>query len=197
MATLTIVIGLPGSGKTHYCKELCASSGKRFSDVIKNNESLFVVKELMSGNDCCVDDVAFCFQTKRDDFLDDVRKQCQSSPKVSFVYFAFEPLKCLINVVGDAVAEKHEWQGRFNAFQNQLKLKCIYDIPDGIECKEVTVNPEYNCVYQCRACEVELKTLERILSSVGCKSPLRSEEATELLIAADALRKAYGEMRNE
>ncbi len=71
MPTLTIVVGLPGAGKSAYCKRY-APGGVYYGDVChpRKTSGLGGIGEvaisLREGNDCLIEDVSFCEAAQRE-----------------------------------------------------------------------------------------------------------------------------------
>ncbi|QDT90162.1 hypothetical protein [Gimesia algae] len=144
MDKLTIVTGLPGSGKTHLCKE-----------------------------------------------------ECQKSIQPVWIFFEYSPLKCLINIVGDATASIHEWESRFNAYVNHLKIK--YEIPGDINPLRVEIHPDYLPILEHADCRTLLSEIEKCLNySLETNSQrhlIGKEVETDLRARANQLKDIWNQLK--
>jgi hypothetical protein len=138
MPNLTVLIGLPGSGKTTYIDN-------HFKDVrifddfqkdAKDNSSVFeksrnylpLVKAFIDGKDCVIADIAFCDPknlTIVAESLKEIADVFELNIKVDYLFFKNDPQKCKINATD---------RGRFK-HPDELKkideLSKIYRIPSG------------------------------------------------------------------
>ena len=157
--TLTIVAGLPGSGKSHWLESRCPTGGAAigFSDVKYGpNDSEYqipwVVKVLKSGNSCYVDDVSFCFENNsqqceknRCNFIEKVKREYEKEKEyekrftenilIKYVCFKIDIQNCFFNLIGDEVKGKGDWRSRHVAFVNHLASP--YCFPNDTEEMEV------------------------------------------------------------
>lgn len=111
MASLTVVVGFPGSGKSHHVEVLRQQTNARiFGDFCArflDQEQRFagsdfgaVVTALKKEESCIIDDVSLCNERLRLRFaqwLNETFPEIQ----VSWVYFEADSVKCLINICGD------------------------------------------------------------------------------------------------
>jgi predicted kinase len=106
---LTIIIGLPGAGKSTLIKNLRPSvsgicvedfHGNAYEDSgdVKNSRHFFgLIEALRTGRDCIIGDIAFC-EPQRLNKLKEVVKEW--IPNISFeeIYFENDPVKCKRNI---------------------------------------------------------------------------------------------------
>lgn len=94
-----IIIGLPGSGKTHYGKALSIKTGLPFFDDCATDIEVSDAFEqsIASGQSCIVADPGFCIDAVKQKLLD---KLNESPTPVfrEFIYFANDPDTCAKNV---------------------------------------------------------------------------------------------------
>jgi hypothetical protein len=138
---LTLIIGLPGSGKTHYAKH-GGHDIKYFNDIfhphyVGTEKDQNAVKAwLQEGKDCIAEDVSLCNSKKREAFLAELQADVQNL-KVAVIYFAKDFENCLANILGHYVHEgKHE-----NAFGRIEAFGCLfnrYEIPEGVQVRPVS-----------------------------------------------------------
>jgi hypothetical protein len=142
IATLTIIAGLPGSGKSWYIAEreasdklvlisddfLAGSGTWRCADAPNFNN---VVSAINSGADCIIADIAFCFSTKRSEVEQEIRMRCPDV-KIEYVYFENDPEKCVANVI---TADRHDTAARIARIREYAPR---YDIPDGVVVRPVS-----------------------------------------------------------
>jgi len=68
--TVTFILGLCGSGKTHLSEELALQSGADiFESLVGNNAFAELSQRLASGMDCIVEEICFCIPSWRDEIL--------------------------------------------------------------------------------------------------------------------------------
>lgn len=96
MSKIVVVIGLPASGKTHYCKEL----NKFFCGVIVDDNEMdnnkYIIRDLIKdGRDFIYTDVTLCNPPVFKSFTDFL--SLVDNLEVNYVYFENDPVQCLIN----------------------------------------------------------------------------------------------------
>ena len=71
MATLTFILGLSGSGKTHLSERLKTETGAEvFTNLLADDSGLTaLMKSLRDGKDCIIDEVRFCLPAYREQIL--------------------------------------------------------------------------------------------------------------------------------
>lgn len=140
MGRLTIVVGLPGSGKTHYLRTESTGCPKVFDDFLARDRysdgGLFaVLSALRDGGDCVIDEAGFCDQGQRDGFVRCIRRLFPGL-EIEMVYFAPDVGACLRNLLGDYLAGR-----RTDHYASRvewcLKYARVYRIPDGFEARPV------------------------------------------------------------
>jgi predicted kinase len=106
---LTIIIGLPGAGKSTQIKQLRQSvsgicvedfHGNAFEDSgdVKNSRHFFaLIEALRSGRDCIIADIAFC-EPQRLNKLKEVVKEWIPAVTFEEIYFENDPVKCKRNI---------------------------------------------------------------------------------------------------
>ncbi len=157
MPKLTLIIGLPGSGKTHYA-DTNKGGAKYFNDIFHSTyvgterDQNAVKTWLQMGNDCIADDVSLCVPDKRAAFIAELRAEV-SGLKMEVVYFAKDFENCVLNILGHYVHEgRHE-----NAFKRMIAFGHLFDkyeIPEGAVtrpvhslytvCKKLTITASPN-----------------------------------------------------
>ena len=87
MATVTVILGLCGSGKTTFAKQLAAVSvfDEGVAPGWPKHEAF--LDALADGKDCAIVEVAYCFASVRDDF---VRETLRRHPETRFNWVCFE-----------------------------------------------------------------------------------------------------------
>lgn len=97
--TLIIVIGLPGSGKTHLCQQLHDDHDYAiFDDFITyffNNE---LVQHLQKGHKTCINDPRLCNPITFDKYIN-IFKQIIDLDQIHIVLFENNPESCIKNVI--------------------------------------------------------------------------------------------------
>lgn len=96
MSEVIVVIGLPASGKSFYCKELNKSfCGVIVDDEIIDNNKDVITNLIEDGRDFIYADAALCnpeVLLAFNNFL-----QAMEGLEVSYIYFENDPEQCLIN----------------------------------------------------------------------------------------------------
>jgi predicted kinase len=109
MSTLIVVVGLPGSGKSHHVRLLrvrCAGvcnedfmadshdDSPRFTDSRYYGD---LVRDLRAGKDCVIADIEYCDTWRRTEVEEVIRRDV---PQVNFEWHYFEnnPSQCEANV---------------------------------------------------------------------------------------------------
>jgi len=112
MLKVTVIVGLPGAGKTTYI-EANFRDAKIFDDFhkgAKDDSPLFeksknylpLIKALIEGNDCVISDVEFCRQNNLEIViknLEEIATAFDLNIKTELLAFENNPEKCKINAV--------------------------------------------------------------------------------------------------
>jgi hypothetical protein len=124
MAKLIVVIGLPGSGKSHYVRALRASyqgvCAEDYMAYSHNDSPRFaqsrhhadLVRDLRNGKDCVIADIEYCDTSRRVEVEQDIMRNV---PGVLIEWHCFEnnPSQCELNV---------DRRGRGNAGEEKQKI---------------------------------------------------------------------------
>lgn len=134
MAKLIVVVGLPGSGKSHLirqrqaeCPGVCVQDfmanshghSHRFTDSRHYGD---LVRDLRAGKDCVIADIAYCDTWSRVE-VEGVIRQDVPGVTIEWQFFENDPARCEANV---------EWRGRSNAPEEKKKIRELarkYHIP--------------------------------------------------------------------
>jgi hypothetical protein len=136
LGKLIVVVGLPGSGKSHYIKSPKTHStsvvAEDYMADSHNHGSCFtdsrhydqLIHDLRHGKDCIIADIEFCAKSKQEEVEKEVRK-CVPGVTIEWHCFENNPQQCAANV---------EQRSRNNAGEEKEKihrLSRIYHIPNG------------------------------------------------------------------
>lgn len=115
MQIITIIIGLPGSGKTTYiqnnfgdlyntiiCDDYHKSTPSRSHNFIDSLYYSDLNKALSANKNIVLSDIAWCKKDRRDLLLyeiDKLIKELGVNPKIEFIYFENNPTACKNNVI--------------------------------------------------------------------------------------------------
>jgi predicted kinase len=145
MAKLIAVVGLPGSGKSHYVQRLRTScAGVCAEDYMANshnNSARFVdsryyvdlVRDLREGQDCVIADIEYCDSWRRAEVEEVVRREAPAAT-IEWHCFQNDPQQCRANV---------DRRGRASAENEKRKiceLSAKYQIPLGAKVIPVWVS---------------------------------------------------------
>ncbi|HWE36609.1 MAG TPA: AAA family ATPase [Isosphaeraceae bacterium] len=142
MSKLTIIAGLPGSGKSHLVRELHEStSGSRVEDYMKeskDNSSRMVhsqhfeklIEDLSKGLDCVIADIVFCEAARREEIESAVKEKVRDV-EIEWVYFENDPVACAVN------ATRRNMEKLIKQIQRIDELSKKYDVPKDIGIKPV------------------------------------------------------------
>ena len=135
MAKLTIVVGLPGSGKSTYIqRHKSAFTGIAIEDFHKgafNNSPKVVdskhfnelIANLNSNKDCIIADIAYCDEQKRCELEIEINKKL-NNVEFDWIFFENDPEKCNENIQKRNRANYKEELEKVNLY------KSIYIIPN-------------------------------------------------------------------
>jgi len=88
MTTVTFLLGLCGSGKTHLAKELREATGAEIFEGVEHHKSLpAIVQHLRNGKDCIVEEIAYCDSHTREEIITRLRSLV---PEVQIECICFE-----------------------------------------------------------------------------------------------------------
>ena len=134
MVKLYIVVGLPGSGKSHLLRELsklcsgvCAEDymASSINDSPQFTDSRYygdLIKDLQEGKDRVIADIEFCDTWRRIE-VEQVVRQDVPEVTIEWRFFENDPEKCIANV---------ERRGRKNMEKEKFKIRHLsrkYHIP--------------------------------------------------------------------
>ena len=138
MTKFFVVIGLPGSGKSHLVRDLhkkyCAfavedymkDSIKGLPQLTKSQHHNKLMCSLREGRNCVIADIEFCKRCRRDE-LERIVQDVVPGIKIKWRYFENDPEKCIKNV-------KH--RNSPNAQEEIEKIGCLskqYYIPPNVK----------------------------------------------------------------
>lgn len=146
MQTITIIIGLPGSGKSTYIK----NNSEKFKNAVicddyekstDNHKHSHIFREsiyfqdirnaLINGKDVVLSDIAWCRPERLEILKEDIKNILEElgiSAKIASVYFENNPEACKINIIKrNRRKEKVEREIRLVD-----KLSSVYVVPNGI-----------------------------------------------------------------
>jgi hypothetical protein len=142
MATLTIIVGLAGSGKSYLTKEIAAKNNiPAFDDFLARNlipratESqgfCSVLVNLQRGYDCVANEVCLVHEDKRAALEKLLHSIFEDTVTVQWIFFENNPEQCKVNVRADKV--KPDPEGRVKGIEHYTK---DYVIPKGADVRAV------------------------------------------------------------
>ncbi len=147
MPKLTMIIGLPGSGKSRYTNDHAKGLIRGFSDVMSPSGAQpskvdDLILALRSGLDAIGDDVSWCEEERRNEFVKRVEVEVPGVG-IEFVYFAASPEKCGVNLIMDflkAVKPRLDLQIRADELR---RLGGAYDVPPGVKPEPIWNDPGF------------------------------------------------------
>ena len=92
MAKITFIIGLCGSGKTHYSEVLRQKTGTKIfegigKDIRGNTKWSEIISHLKAGEDCIIEEMNFCSQDPRDEIIKYI---LENAPETKIKWVCFE-----------------------------------------------------------------------------------------------------------
>lgn len=139
---LTIIVGLPGSGKSHLLQEfqravpgliaddyMARSLGDRPGFEYSRYRTC-LVEALSIGKDCAVSDITFCRAERRDEFAQSIGREVPGV-QIRWIFFEKRPDLCKQNVIRRAreAAEREK--------RNIDELSAVYSVPEGADVRSV------------------------------------------------------------
>jgi hypothetical protein len=125
------VVGLPGSGKTHYVERQGKEHGYvAVSDVYQNNWERWtrVVEAVKQGQDIIIDGALFTEPDGMATLSERIRK-LPVAVEVEWRFFEADKNACLVNILRDMILkEGREYHGRLRSF---FRRAPGYVVPDG------------------------------------------------------------------
>jgi len=134
---LTVVVGLPGAGKSALVTEKrCAVTGLCIEDfhadaigdspLIENSRHYrALIEAIRAGHDCVIADIAFCDPQRRDSLHGAVARQIPGV-QWEWIYFENAPEKCKRNIL------RRNRQSLSSDLEALDRLVRLYRIPDGV-----------------------------------------------------------------
>jgi hypothetical protein len=138
MAKVVIVVGLPGSGKSHWVNmHRSEFTGLVASDYFKDSlvptlrlpdsrHYQGLIESLKAGRDCLVADIAFCEAQRRSE-TEGVLAKVAPAAEVRWIFFENNPEACRSNINRDG-GERARDQLKYLAM-----FASSYSIPSGVE----------------------------------------------------------------
>lgn len=92
---LVIVIGLPGSGKTTYCKKF--KEYLLFDDFVTNIFNYKAICELKAGEKVCLNDPRLCYYDIFEMYITKFEK-CIAKENIQLIIYENNPEQCITNI---------------------------------------------------------------------------------------------------
>lgn len=123
---ITVLVGLPGSGKSHYGRALAKDRSLPFFDDCATDPDIWdeAVTCITSNLDCILADPGFCIDRIKKKLIDQIMA-LNNNVEFDFIYFANEPDVCADNV-------STRTDGRVVSRRFAYDLSNWYTIPNGI-----------------------------------------------------------------
>jgi hypothetical protein len=142
MATAILILGLPGSGKTHYLLDLAARTGAAFFDDFKKDafrdDPAFgsarrlgeLLADLWTERDCLISDIDFCLPESLQEAEAWIYGNAPPGTTIERRYFAPDRDQCIANVTARATRENRDVASELGDIERYLKT---YVVPQGYE----------------------------------------------------------------
>lgn len=123
---ITVLVGLPGSGKSHMGRALSKERGCPFFDDCATEPEIWeeVILCIKNGRNCILADPGFCIDRIKKKFFAQVAAVTDQA-EFEFIYFANEPDVCANNVF-------NRTDGRKVSKRFAYDLSKWYTVPEGI-----------------------------------------------------------------
>ena len=134
---LTVVVGLPGAGKSTLvnamrssvsglCCEDFHANALHDSPLVENSRHYnALLEDIRTGRDCVIADIAFCDPKRRANLHQAIDRQISNS-RIEWIYFENAPDKCRRNIERRARERLGDDLDALEEFQR------LYCIPDGV-----------------------------------------------------------------
>lgn len=132
--TVTIIVGLPGSGKTTYAKTL---PGRLFDDVAMSRRGMDDLKAYLStGSDAVITDVFNTAPAIRSATEETIRRAANDSNiTINWVFFENDPEACYHNVIQRNAGSHAEF--KLISWETIKEKSAVYTIPEGAVTRKV------------------------------------------------------------
>ena len=134
---LTVIVGLPGAGKSTLVNEMRSSvsglccddfhaNALHDSPLVENSRHYHaLLEDIRTGLNCVIADIAFCDPKRRANLQQVIEREIPNS-RIEWIYFENAPDKCLRNIECHA---RESLSDDLEALENFQRLYCI---PDGV-----------------------------------------------------------------
>jgi hypothetical protein len=129
---VTLIVGLPGSGKTYHAKQLAEKTQAMLFDDITKNDLLALYEALESNKDCIITDPFLCNPNIRAMAITNLNQYVDD---INIIYLENNINAALYNV-------KKRNDGRIIHSRWIKELSEIYTIPDNAEIRKIRKFPQ-------------------------------------------------------